>query len=434
MALTYNFLNPRLTKLIRPASVGLFLLFVMIFNDSMANNYRPQIIKIDIIGLEKTKNFIVEREIAHPLNVKIDSILADLDRNRIFNLGLFENVVWRLIPLDNDKAILQFIMIESVNRSPPLIFPSFDEERGWSLNGIFLISNFQGKNRTIEVIGSLGGQEKLRFLISDPWIFGNHVSFSAYVENNSYEHLFLDRDINIKNIKFGIGKWYGENVKIKLSSTLISKNFINSDDTLGYNYFSPELSFDLDTRDIFWNPKRGIRVIQSIIPMVGENSFYMWKQSYSIYMTIFKNTTLAMNASVQLKHGYKSDNWISYFGNSNDIRGWKLPEKGADLNHFRFGHEYIFSSFELRRFINTKSRSSIIGISRGMCVVLFVDGGMINNNWNELDKSQLMGGAGFGVRIPIPVLQSLRIDVGWGFNNEKFNKKHAIHFTVQQKF
>ena len=45
-----------------------------------------------------------------------------------------------------------------------------------------------------------------------------------------------------------------------------------------------------------------------------------------------------------------------------------------------------------------------------------------------------MGGVGFGIRIPLPVLQSLRIDIGWGFRNEMFNPKPSVHFAIQQKF
>ena len=61
--------------------------------------------------INKTKNYIVEREIHHPIDVKLDSSLADLDRNRIFNLGLFDNVSWRIMPLENGNAILQYLMI-----------------------------------------------------------------------------------------------------------------------------------------------------------------------------------------------------------------------------------------------------------------------------------------------------------------------------------
>ena len=108
-----NFLNFISNILIRPVFSGLFyLFFIFVLNDIMATEPRNQIEKIEILGLNKTKHYIIKREIFHPINTKLDSSLANLDRNRIFNLGLFDNVSWRLIPLENGNVILQYLMIE----------------------------------------------------------------------------------------------------------------------------------------------------------------------------------------------------------------------------------------------------------------------------------------------------------------------------------
>ena len=118
------------------------MFFILISDYVFAYTPKHYIEKIEIIGLNKTKNYIIDREILHPLNVNLDSSIANLDRNRIFNLGLFDNVSWRIMPLENGNAILQYLMIESINRTPPLMFPAYDEEKGWSLNGVLIIKNF----------------------------------------------------------------------------------------------------------------------------------------------------------------------------------------------------------------------------------------------------------------------------------------------------
>tara|TARA_B100001564_G_scaffold159368_1_gene133970 strand:+ start:7982 stop:9277 length:1296 start_codon:yes stop_codon:yes gene_type:complete len=431
MVLTYKFLFI-FCILKRPVFTGFFLFFVLLFNDIVASELRPSIEKIEIIGLNKTKNYIIEREIFHPIDSSLDSSLANLDRNRIFNLGLFDNVSWRLMPLENGNAILQYLMIESINRTPPLVFPGYEEEKGWSLNGLLIINNFQGKNRTFKIEGSFGGQERIEFFLSDPWIFGNHISLSTFLEVNSYDHLFLNRNINIKRLKLSFGKWYGDRLKARISPILTQKNFMNSIDTLSYNYFTPELNFEFDSRDIYWNPRKGTRIIQSFVPMLGENSFYIWSQSLSIYIPFSSNTTLAMNTTIQRKYGHKNDVWINYFGNSFNIRGWRLPQKKSASNDYRFGHEHFFSSLELRKLIITKENRS--EVSKGLSIVAFIDGGFIEYAWKDLNKDKFMGGVGFGMRIPLPVLQSLRIDVGWGYRDKRFNKEPALHFAIQQKF
>ena len=57
-----------------------------------------------------------------------------------------------------------------------------------------------------------------------------------------------------------------------------------------------------------------------------------------------------------------------------------------------------------------------------------------NKEFELVDKNKFIGGVGLGVRIPIPILQSLRIDVGWGIKDNKLINEHSFHFAVQQKF
>ena len=64
----------------------------------------------------------------------------------------------------------------------------------------------------------------------------------------------------------------------------------------------------------------------------------------------------------------------------------------------------------------------------------FFDGGLISREWKDLDRNKFIGGIGFGVRIPIPILQSIRIDVGWGIKDNKLMNEHSFHLAVQQKF
>ena len=82
---------------------------------------------------------------------------------------------------------------------------------------------------------------------------------------------------------------------------------MNENDTLSYKYISPEINLEIDTRDIFWNPTSGTRIIQSIVPRLGENSFYVWNQSFSFYIPAFFKTVLAFNTTIQRKYGHKND-------------------------------------------------------------------------------------------------------------------------------
>ena len=439
MESTCNTSKKNISYFLRPGLSGLFLFYKLFFSFVFAFDQKPNISEIKIFGLSKTKQSIVEREIYHKPNFPIDSSLAELDRNRIFNLGLFDEVSWSLVPIENGDAILQFNLIESLYRIPPIILPVYDEEKGWSLRGLYIIKNFQGKNRNIELDLSFGGEDRIQFSLSDPWVFGNRVSLFMYIEKSSYKHLFLDRITNADLLRLELGKWYGDRIKLKFSPTTANSSYTNKIDTLNYKYFIPEIKIEYDSRDIFWNPKKGIRLINKFIPMIGENEFFVWNQSYSIFLPLFnidKGLTLAVNASLKNKWGYKNDIWLSYFGNSFNIRGWELPDfdKKSLVNQpYRFGHEYIFSSIEIRKLIIPKHHSRL-GLLNGLSIVGFFDGGYISHRWSKNKDNKMIGGAGIGIRVPIPMLESIRIDLGWGLKDKNFRKKPVLHFAIKQKF
>ena len=133
MESTCNTSNKSILYFLRPGLPGLFLLYKFCLSIAFGFDSKPNISEIKIFGLSKTKQSIVEREIYHKPNFPIDSSLAELDRNRIFNLGLFDEVSWSIVPIENGDAILQFNLIESLYRIPPIILPVYDEERGGHL-------------------------------------------------------------------------------------------------------------------------------------------------------------------------------------------------------------------------------------------------------------------------------------------------------------
>ena len=82
---------------------------------------------IEFRGNDKTKDYIIEREIQHQINTVLDSSLADEDRNRLDNLGLFSEVKWQAVPLENGTAVLQYSIIESIQKTPPAALPTYDD-------------------------------------------------------------------------------------------------------------------------------------------------------------------------------------------------------------------------------------------------------------------------------------------------------------------
>ena len=68
---------------------GLFLFSLLISTLFAEKGYTPKISAIEFQGNTKTLDYIIKREIQHPLYAPLDSIRADEDRNRLENLGIF---------------------------------------------------------------------------------------------------------------------------------------------------------------------------------------------------------------------------------------------------------------------------------------------------------------------------------------------------------
>ena len=147
-------------------SVGLFL---FLFNIIFSNNFNSiNISSIEIEGNSKTQDYIVKREIRHLINTKLDSNIINEDIMRLENLGIFSGVSWSIESLNDGNFSLIYEITESIQKTPPVAFPYYDEDTGWSAQGLWLVNNFRGRNQTISVIGTLGNKNTYGINFSDP--------------------------------------------------------------------------------------------------------------------------------------------------------------------------------------------------------------------------------------------------------------------------
>ena len=69
----------------------------------------------------------------------------------------------------------------------------------------------------------------------------------------------------------------------------------------------------------------------------------------------------------------------------------------------------------------------------GLSLAAFADIGVIDNDKSNLFKQSPMIGLGVGIRIPWPVIKSLRLDYGWSFYNGRYIEQ-SLHFAFGEKF
>ena len=403
---------------------------------------------IDIRGHQHTKEYVIKREIQHPLNVQLDSTLAQADRTRIENLGIYSMVTWQAVPLEDGSVKLRYHVIES-SRFFPMLAPSYEEDTGWSILFGGIVKNVRGRNESLTIGGLIGGVDAYGFDFNNPWIFGDHVSLSLEVGKHFSNHVFLPYERQVSTFEINIGRYFGYEKRINVGLEYEKKDFIGDSTTIEYYYFAPQGSFAYDTRDIYTDPSKGIYIFHSAqyykyLDMESRSLF--WTQSYSAFASPIKGnrkTTVGANLTLNSIHGDLYKEMFMYgLGGGYSVRGWKIETRKLyeqDKQPYRFGYYSAVSSLEIRqtiipRFaIEQPSPFGPVKSELGLQAVLFIDSGVAGDNWHDLSKASPMYGVGLGVRIPAALAGIIRFDYGWSFY-EGAAVESSFHFSVGQKF
>lgn len=422
------------------------LFLTLIFLSSIWASNPPIVSSIEFKGHKITQDYIIEREIHHQLDIPLDSALADQDKDRLLNLGIFADVSWNIIPLEDLTIILQYNLIESSLRILPAASPAYEEEYGWSFGGMLMIRNFRGKNENLTLAGSTGARKSYFLAFNNPWIIGDHVSLRFMAGQSNTNHPFLDYEQNTVTSEIIFGRYFGYRHKANIGFELERKTFSGSIDTLEYLSINPLGSYSFDTRDVYRDPSKGILITQgffSILDLEKEMNNFWWVQSYSIYHTINKSIrklTAAFNISFLTSFGDIDEVFISWLGGAQNVRGWSIPTNSiySNLdNKFRFGNHSAVFSAELRKtIIPTKVFTTDLMDWKqeyGLAVVGFFDVGYTSREKADLFHHLPMIGTGFGIRVPFPMVGMVGLDYGWGYRNGDFIDQ-ALHLVVGQKF
>lgn len=392
---------------------------------------------INIIGQEVTKEYIIRREIQHPVSAVLDTLIANEDRDRIENLGIFSHVSWDYLPKEDGTGELKYFVIESWRYLPGVV-PIYSEEYGWIYSGGLIVNNFRGRDQTLSVGGEFGGRFAYGIEYSDPWIAGDHISFSAAVGKNFWKHPFLPLDVTSKDIGFGFGKYFGYTIKTQLKLGVSEQSL--SDGTL-YRTIAFDFEPMYDTRDLYAAPSKGVVVVYNLrqeLDVTGnqQHRFYLG-QSYSVFHTLAekeKKLVVGANITGNFLFGDNNHNYFSqYIGGAETIRGWTPPDSADFVNDpLRFGKNLLMASFELRQAIIPRY-STQFGTEFGLTVIGFMDVGIAGDEINRLLQEEPMLGIGLGIRFPIAILQTLRFDYGFGYRDGKWSNP-VFHFSVGHKF
>lgn len=424
---------------------------------AILENELTYIRQIHIRGNLKTRDVVIRRELRVVPGDPFDGEKLRRSRDRLFNLGFFEEVAFDTEPTDlsNQNDLLVDVREKKTGEfSFGTGFSSIDRFIGFVeiAQRNFDWKNppaFVGDGQDLRVRAQFGAtRQDYTLSWTEPWVFDRPISFGfdlyrvtrerSGVSGYTFDQEKLGGDLRL-------GKAFGEytrgNLTYKLEQVDISNMPTTASAALraeeGENTVSSlEMKLTRDTRDNLFSPLKGTLASGSVEvaggPLGADRDFLKYFLSDTVYFTPFREgQVLALGARAGIVHEYGDTGQVPIFerffaGGTNTIRGYEERDVGPkDISSgdpiggealLVGGVEYIFP---------------IVEILKG---VLFYDIGNVWSETSDMGQGGYRSGAGIGVRVKTPI-GPVSLDFGFPINPDSLQDDSGrFHFNISRSF
>ena len=429
--------------------------------------------KVIITGLEKTKEYVVKRELDW-LGIKSDELLDVKSlrkaRQRLFQMGSFIRAV-DFVPSPTDEEDRQELRV-NIAETPRTGMLSLGGGYG-SEGGVFGVAevgqnNFRGRAYRVHLKGELGTRDHHTAELSfgTPWILGTPTRLNARIYNNrrfrryygtvgsalrsrsltnfyNYDRYMWSRRGASLTLGHPLGHDIDASVSFRNEHVETSTQKLNNEKFQQYNRSTRSLRFTLgrDTRDYrtsLFDPTGGSFHTLSYEYSGGllgaDNKFQKYYTDTSWFYSGWWNHVIALHGRAGYMRSKSTDSYFLFYerfflGGVDSIRGyedWEIypdPDESGVINPYG-GDKVLFANLEYR-----------IPISQQLTAALFFDIGQV---WDESVTnvfSEINMKRGLGVEARFTMLGML-VRLGWGYGLDRISGEPAgkFHFTVGPGF
>lgn len=412
---------------------------------------------IVIVGNEKTKNYVITRELKLKKGKPFNKFLASRSMERLYNLGYFEDVNMKLLPgKTNEHDVI--IEIDVIEQKTGIVTVGAGYSDADGTVGIIELgdTNFRGTGDKVNLhweFGGAGDGKNYTLSYTRPWINDNGDSLGASIFNRIYEYYDYDANgdkvaeydkrrkgwnltwghvsdeyrtnyFNFESSKESYDDHDGFETGEVMDKYLAKNNITDYHDSDWYkaimDNFGTTNSFTFthvfDNRDNYFNASKGRRISFAAQwgghGLGGDYDFYKFTAEGRFYKALGNGHILAL----RLMGGY-IDGDVSY-GNLFDLGGSDTL-RGYEDDQFK-GKKMYAATLEYR-----------FPIAKKVQGVLFTDAG---STWGidegkipwYTDDDSLNWSVGVGIRLQTPI-GPIRLDYGHGDRN-KFNFSFGTQF------
>jgi outer membrane protein insertion porin family len=377
--------------------------------------------EIHFEGLERTKEYIVTRELILQVDGRYRKTDSEEEYDKLMSLDIFSRVRIEPVVIE-EEVVLTYRFVETF---PILPSPSvrISDENGLSLGGGVKSPNLLGRDIFFSGRVLFGGSKELELWIVNPWVTGNHLGYSLEYyhrerDNKITESYEISNELYLR-ISSHLGKrgrigggFESLHISSEQPGTTLDPD--GSDQTARFTLF-----LGYDSRDAFPDTRRGWwgeAVIGYDSRLFNSHSdFYQVDLDIRRYqpLPLWDRHSLAIYSLTTMRTGQIGEDvapWQAFgIGGTNTVRGWEFASRRGK-NQFINTVEYRITLLEPRMLLlplNIKYRG-------GLSVALFGDVGIGWGDHIPFSAENFIGGFGLGVRLLIPIVGVMRIDVGWG--------------------
>ena len=389
---------------------------------ALESAYGKTIREIRIVGLNRTKEFVVLRELASKVGEPFTEESASTDEDRLARLGIFGSIEIRPIIDESDEIILEVHLHETFPYLPRLSLEISDAD-GASIGGGFTALNLFGRAIRLDAAARGGGATTIEFVSEAPWVWGDRYGYNIEIFGRERFNQVWEFQEDSFELNLRLGKRIKQHFRAGLLFSYISLSSDQPNITIEPDNSDrvPSLGFfaGLDTRDSWFDPRRGwqgeIQASKSGGSLGGITDFSSYLIDVRRYQPIVDRHQVVLFSLTTYRTGTPGETfpiWLAYeIGGANTVRGWSFASQ-VGKSQFINTAEYRYTLMQTRFF-------PLFGlnINLGVLAAAFVDSGIAWTKGEDFERSNFLTGYGVGVRFLVPFVDMIRLDVGWGEEN-----------------
>ncbi len=405
--------------------------------------HRVYVGKVNVIGNTRTRDNVIRREFRLKEGDLFSSKKLKRSKQRINNLGYFENVKIDTHRGDTPELIDMDVTVTERPTGSISFGAGFSSVDKVIFNAAITQNNWMGTGRKVSLSANLSARRtNFNISLTEPRLFDSDVSVGIDLFNRRSDFFSFDTESQGGGLRFGKNlsetDWGG--LKYAYSTVKVSE-VVNPTPTLKNETRTTSrigTTFIHDSRDNFINPTQGWRHVVRLEfagGFLGGANFYKAAYEITYYHKLFGKLVGALHTAIKYGEGYGGEElpaFERYFmGGANTLRGFTIRQVGplTTVGDPLGGDQSLLFNVEIQ-----------YALSKGFRLFAFYDRGNvygegynISSTDTRFNLSKMRESVGGGIRFfspfgPISLAYGVKLDQRTGESAAEF------HFSAGSAF